>query len=133
MNIQQTIISVAFTFMGSALSYFLSLKKTDIKIREVEINAETEILKIKEETKKEIEKIKAESNKEIEKIKIEHEEYRKTRKNESKLNSQEKQDEYITQIAYKFYEDVMSDPDNAAKKIAAIEKLGKKFPNKKNK
>lgn len=121
-SIQQLIISSITTFLGSVLTYFLSLKKTDAKIKEVEINAETEISRIKEEAKKEIEK-----------IKTEHEEYRKTRKNDSKINSQEKHNEYINQMAYKFFEDLMDDPDNADKKIATITKLGKKFPNKKKK
>lgn len=119
MNILQTIISASFTLMGSVLTYFLSLKKMDTKIKEIEINAETEISKIKEE-----------SNKEIEKLKAEHEEYRKTRKSDSKINSQEKLNEYINQMTYKFFEDLMNDPDNADKKIATITKLEKKFPNK---
>lgn len=118
--ILQIVISLITTTFATYIGYLKAKKELETKVQEVKINSETEIQKIQQE-----------SNKEIEKIRAEHEEYRKTKRNDSKLNSKEQAENMQNELTMKFLQDILENPDKADKQIKVLEKMNKRFPNNK--
>lgn len=117
----QIIIALITSSLTSILVYLRAIKEANSKIEEVKINAENEIKKIQEE-----------SNKEIIRIRTEYEEQRKSKKNDSKINTKAEEESLKNKYTAKILEEFLENPTKAMEKFSILVDATKKISKKGN-
>lgn len=123
----QLIISIGVPIATSVLTYLAAIAKTKVDIKAIEIGAETEIIKIKEESNKEIKNIEIKYQKQIEKMKIETEEQIKLKVDELELATKGDEDKMKNQMVMKFLEEFMINPQKGKMTLEELMNFSNQF------
>jgi hypothetical protein len=110
------IIALITTGLGSILSYLAAVKKAKTEIDSIKIKSEAEIKKIEAEYQKQIEKLKIETDEQI-KLKMADVDIK------SKSNEEDLKSKYMSDLIGQF----MMNPEETYKKMENIQKIAKQF------
>lgn len=120
-------ISIVVPLVSSILTYFAAIQKSKNDIKSVQINANTEIEKIKEESNKEIKNIEIEYQKQIEKMRVETDEQIRLKVAEKNIELKSIEEKLKNDATSKFFEQLINDPNKGIESLRKLKNIADSF------